>query len=690
MLVAGLLMHAEAAFAERNFSATRPPTAKVARAAPRQLTAVLPLALELGPLDPAAVAALEAGNEAPGARAFRLGVVRDTSKLAAAQSTLLAWRALPDGHAAQWRIGARGARALRIELAVARGAPGLLARFAPEDHPGEVYETRLPPAGRAWSPLLEGEGAIVELFAPRGVDPAALSVTLAGVAQHFADPTQPFAGMAAKSAATGSSCAMDVACVASADPTLARAASAVSRVTYVRDGYSWACTGTLLNPGDGSFAPYYLTAAHCVPDAATASTVSVLWFDAAPTCGGSTARDPVQSAVGAQLLVADPVLDGALLRLNEMPPQGAVYAGWDSLPIGGAMPVVAIHNPGGGVTKLSEGFASVSADERFLAASWSLGATAGGSSGSGLFTQIDSPRHDWLLRGTLVGGNSACTAAGPAGSDFYSRFDLAWPRLAPYLSAEAKGANFSGLWWNPAEPGWGLEVSHQQGAIMAALFGYGEDGTSEWLIGPQLTERSDGEFEGDLFRMSGPRFDAEPWSGSVAHTAGTMRVAFTAPDRGRVSFATSGAAIEKEIVPMVFSPTGRAVCSFTDEDRAVETNYQDLWWDPAESGWGIAIAHQADTLFAVLFTYADDGSPLWVAAPGLVRRADGRYAGTLYRTAGAALDAHWHAASATPAGDIALAFADGNSATVSYTLDGRAVSKPITRIAASPSAPACR
>ena len=26
---------------------------------------------------------------------------------------------------------------------------------------------------------------------------------------------------------------------------------------------------------------------------------------------------------------------------------------------------------------------------------------------------------------------------------------------------------------------------------------------------------------------------------------------------------------------------------------------QDLWWNPAESGWGINLAHQDDTVFAI-------------------------------------------------------------------------------------------
>lgn len=32
------------------------------------------------------------------------------------------------------------------------------------------------------------------------------------------------------------------------------------------------------------------------------------------------------------------------------------------------------------------------------------------------------------------------------------------------------------------------------------------------------------------------------------------------------------------------------------------SNYTGLWWSPAESGWGISLNHQGDTVFAALFT----------------------------------------------------------------------------------------
>jgi hypothetical protein len=679
------------AAAERNLSAHRPAAAKSAIAAARPLSTLGSTSLHLPALDPAEVEAMRAENARSGLRALKLGAVRDLASTPDAGSAALQWHAVSGGRVAQWRIVADGARALRVELSVRQAPTGMRARFAAEDDARRPMEARLPALGTLWSPVIEGDRAIVELFAPEGADTTQVSIAIAKVAQHFWSPAAAQVGAAVAKSASGGSCQMDLACVAPSDPALARAATAVSRITYVSDGYVYACTGTLLNPGDGSFTPYYYTAAHCIHDQEAASSIAALWFDAADGCGGTQARSPEQTAGGAQLLVADVGLDGALLRLNEMPPEGVVYAGWDSLPVAAGTGIVGIHHPEGGLKKVSEGAAGPYADARFVSAAWSEGATAPGSSGSGLFTAIEQPRADYLLRGTLIGGNSACTGGAPSGQDVYSRLDRMWPKLAPYLSAHAPDSNFTGLWWDPAEPGWGLSVQHQGGVIMATLFGYASSGEPRWYIASAMREQADGDFRGDLFEMSGPTFGTTPWGQAVMRNAGSMRIVFAGPAAARVEFSIDGATFAKDIVPMVFGATGRAVCSFTEGSRADAKNYQDLWWNPAESGWGLAIAHQGDVLFAVLFTYDEQHRATWIVGSEVRLRSDGSYSGELYRTRGSAFGSdEWQPAAATPVGSITLQFSDGESALLSYTIDGRTVRTPITRLVAAPSVPTCR
>ena len=115
-------------------------------------------------------------------------------------------------------------------------------------------------------------------------------------------------------------------------------------------------------------------------------------------------------------------------------------------------------------------------------------------------------------------------------------------------------------------------------------------------------------------------------------------------------------------------------------DLATATNYQDIWWNkPAnsESGWGINLNHQSDTIFATWFTYDLDGSPLWLVVTAN-KTVAGAYTGDLYRTSGARYDA-FNPGSVTAAkvGTATFAFADGNNATFDYTVQLAGMPAPL-------------
>jgi hypothetical protein len=124
-------------------------------------------------------------------------------------------------------------------------------------------------------------------------------------------------------------------------------------------------------------------------------------------------------------------------------------------------------------------------------------------------------------------------------------------------------------------------------------------------------------------------------------------------------------------------------------------NYQGLWWrSPAnsESGWGINITHQGDTLFATWFTYDTDGSGMWLVMSNGAKASDGSYSGTLYRTTGPAFNASpWNPASvvATSVGTATFSFGTADTGTFTYTVNGLTQSKPIVREVFASPAPTC-
>ena len=123
-----------------------------------------------------------------------------------------------------------------------------------------------------------------------------------------------------------------------------------------------------------------------------------------------------------------------------------------------------------------------------------------------------------------------------------------------------------------------------------------------------------------------------------------------------------------------------------------EQTYQGLWWKPSESGWGVSIAHQGDTLFAIWFTYDRDGSPLWLVMSNGARTGPATYSGTLYRTAGPWFATNpWPPAhvTATAVGSATLSFADSDNGTFTYTYRDVTQSKEITRQIFSSPVPKC-
>ena len=112
-------------------------------------------------------------------------------------------------------------------------------------------------------------------------------------------------------------------------------------------------------------------------------------------------------------------------------------------------------------------------------------------------------------------------------------------------------------------------------------------------------------------------------------------------------------------------------------------NYEGLWWaSPAgsESGWGINFAHQGDTIFASWFTYDAAGKGLWLVMTAAKTGAN-TYAGDLYTTTGPAFSAvPFDPAQVVPTkvGSGALSFADSNTGSFSYTVNGISQVKPIT------------
>ena len=271
--------------------------------------------------------------------------------------------------------------------------------------------------------------------------------------------------------------------------------------------------------------------------------------------------------------------------------------------------------------------------------------------------------------------------------------------------AATKAENYQGLWWNPSESGWGLSIAHQGGVLFATWFTYDLDGSPLWLVMSHGASTDAGTYSGTLYRTTGPWFAANFWNPAAVNRAavGSARLSFTGPEHGTFTYTYGGVTRSKDITRQVFS-SPMPTCT-AGAPRPETANYQDLWWrSPAGSGsgWGMSIAHQGDTLFAIWFTYDASGRGMWVAMSNGVRLADFTdddgfgypvYEGRLFRMTGPPFDASpWDPTlvTRTAVGFARFIFQGSNRGWFTYELDQMTHIQAIERQVFSAPATVCR
>jgi|SRR5688572_22335203 len=115
------------------------------------------------------------------------------------------------------------------------------------------------------------------------------------------------------------------------------------------------------------------------------------------------------------------------------------------------------------------------------------------------------------------------------------------------------------------------------------------------------------------------------------------------------------------------------------------TDASDLWWNPAEPGWGVNLIHQNDIVFLTFFGYSISRNPVWYSASEM--RYEGNatgamvFQGALYETHGPYYADFYDASSVTyrQVGTVIFRMTSIGTATMVYTADGRTISKDLVR-----------
>lgn len=283
-----------------------------------------------------------------------------------------------------------------------------------------------------WLPTVPGNEVVLEIRVPSDVSPTTVEVAVPTI-MHLWTLPEELEQFQEKS----KSCHYNVTCLQGTDSW----SRSVARMSYVKGGYSYVCSGALLNNVKEDFTPYFLSANHCISTQVVASTLETWWLYRTTGCN-STMLDSGGKKLrgGATLLYASAETDTSFLLLRDGMPSGVVFAGWSAgkPPIGET--VVAIHHPAGDVQKVSigdltnslscrdvgdgsGGFTCSNSDintGKYLNVDWTAGITEGGSSGSPVFRNQGGSLY---VIGQLYGGSSACPAQGRS---VYGRFDVSF------------------------------------------------------------------------------------------------------------------------------------------------------------------------------------------------------------------------------------------------------------------------
>lgn len=487
----------------------------------------------------------------------------------------LKWHAVAGGNAAQVALTSPDAGSLRLAIDLA-GVPAdvemvFFGSAAPARLEGPVRVGDIPNRTVPWwSPLTEGETQTVEFFVPARHEPGRLRLGVAGASHVFTTPSSRFTKRLQDIGLAGS-CNVDIPCSPLAsDASFRNIAESTAQMVFNDAGFTTLCTATLLADSDPSsqvpwlfganhcfendFAPYKTTAQMQV----VADTVTTLWGFEASACSSRTPRTGwSQVGGGATLIHHNAQNDVMLLRLNAAPPSGSFYSGWDANPIGTNAAVASIHHPQGDLKKVTQGsvvrFSTPGVGggtASFIETLWSSGTTEAGSSGGGLWTTSGG---QYLFRGGLWGGSALCS--NPTGTDHFSRLDIAYPALAAYLgSGTGPAIDYTDLWWNPNESGWGLNlIQHPSRIIFGVWYTYELDGTRTWFVIPTGSWSNATTYAGPLYATAGPPYTA-PFNPDLveARQVGSATLTFTDANNGRFDYSVDGMSGSKAITRQPF------------------------------------------------------------------------------------------------------------------------------------------
>ena len=134
---------------------------------------------------------------------------------------------------------------------------------------------------------------------------------------------------------------------------------------------------------------------------------------------------------------------------------------------------------------------------------------------------------------------------------------LATLAFASPAGATSYSVDFTDMWWNAGEDGWGLNVIQQSDTLFVTFFVYGQDGTARWYVGAATPSTPHPvpsyRFSGPLYQTTGPWFGGPFNPANVVRTqVGAVTLTFDSTSTGTLDYTIAGTTVTKAVTRYYF------------------------------------------------------------------------------------------------------------------------------------------
>ena len=127
------------------------------------------------------------------------------------------------------------------------------------------------------------------------------------------------------------------------------------------------------------------------------------------------------------------------------------------------------------------------------------------------------------------------------------------------VASALRPVDYGDIYWNPLEPGWGLQISDQGDVLFMTFYVYGSDGKPTWFTALLNYSSTNGAgariYTGNLYINPSGAFYGSPFApGPAARQAGTVTFQADSSTTATLDYIVDGVAVHKSIQRYAYSP----------------------------------------------------------------------------------------------------------------------------------------